>query len=79
VQIETKATSGPLLPSRELIERETALHAVLLQIVFESMKKWSWFFVIAAAATALALSSCVNQEGVGANPAELPDRPQKAD
>jgi hypothetical protein len=42
------------------------------------MKKSSWFFVVLAAAATLALSSCANQEGVASNPAELPDRPQKA-
>jgi hypothetical protein len=42
------------------------------------MKKSSWFFVIVAAAATLALGSCANEEGIGANPAELPERPQKA-
>jgi hypothetical protein len=68
----------PAPPSSQLIEKRNGFTRISLQFVFNSMKKSSWFFVIVAAAATLALSSCANQEGVGANPAELPERPQKA-
>jgi hypothetical protein len=52
--------------------KETTLHVVLFSFVVQRMKVS--YLVIAAAITAVALSSCaLNQEGVGPNPAELPE------
>jgi len=43
------------------------------------MKFRSWHILIATVLGILALSSCaMNQEGVGANPNEMPDRPGAA-
>jgi hypothetical protein len=61
-------------PAAILSREKKGLYTRFSSVCCQAMKVWSWYLVILAAITALALSSCaLSQEGVAPNPKELPE------